>query len=132
MVKWRTPDGHDRTEGGFRTRKAANAYATKVEAGKLRGVEFDPKAGNTTFRKAAQAWLRLARPEAHDARGATAEHWPLHLIAALPANLLCIDATFGGYPLNAITRRADYAVGSGAVRGRQEPGNHSARGLPRA
>ena len=43
VVKWRTPDGADRTKGGFSTRKAANAYATKVEAGKLRGVEFDPR-----------------------------------------------------------------------------------------
>lgn len=57
VVKWRTSDGADRTKGGFSTRKAANAYATKVKAGKLRGVEFDPKAGGITFREPAAAWL---------------------------------------------------------------------------
>ena len=31
IVKWKTPDGKHRTKGGFRTRKAAQAYATKVE-----------------------------------------------------------------------------------------------------
>jgi hypothetical protein len=44
IVKWKTPDGKHRTRGGFRTRKAANAYATRVEAGLLRGDDYDPKA----------------------------------------------------------------------------------------
>ena len=69
VVKWRTPDGADRTKGGFSTRKAANAYATKVEAGKLRGVEFDPKAGGHYLPRSGSGMAReQARPNANDAR----------------------------------------------------------------
>ena len=71
IVKWRTPDGRDRSKGGFRTRKAALAYATTAEATRLRGATFDPQAGNTTFRVAAQAWLASR----HDLKPTTfAEH----------------------------------------------------------
>ena len=71
IVKWRTPDGRDRSKGGFRTRKAALAYATTAEATRLRGATFDPQAGNTTFRVAAQAWLASR----HDLKPITfAEH----------------------------------------------------------
>ena len=105
VVKWRTPDGHDRTKGGFPTRKAANAYATKVEAGKLRGVEFDPKAGGLTFRIAAQAWLNSR----HDLKPTTLAGYrralaPAQRLYGPSRQDLSIDATFGGYPLNAITR----------------------------
>ena len=51
VVKWRTPDGHDRSKGGFRTRKAALAYAADVEHARHRGSDHDPKAGNTLFRR---------------------------------------------------------------------------------
>jgi integrase len=104
VVKWRTPDGHDRSKGGFRTRKAAQAYATTAEATRLRGATFDPQAGNTTFRAAAQAWLASR----HDLKPTTLAE---HRCALAPVarrrgdgKVLGIDATFGGYPLNAITR----------------------------
>jgi integrase len=104
VVKWRTPDGKDRTKGGFRTRKAANAYATKVEDGKMRGVEFDPKAGGITFRKAAAEWVESR----HDLKATTLAG---HRYALAPASerrgdgkTLGIDAVFGGFPLNAIKR----------------------------
>lgn len=104
IVKWRTPNGKDRTKGGFRTRKAASAYATKVEEGKLRGYEFDPKAGGITFREAAQYWLESR----HDLKATTLGG---HRYALAPAKArrgdakqLGIDAVFGGYPLRAIKR----------------------------
>jgi Arm DNA-binding domain len=56
-VRWYTPDGKERTKGGFRTRKAAQAYATKVEHNFLAGNDFNPAKGALTFRAAAQAWL---------------------------------------------------------------------------
>jgi hypothetical protein len=62
VVKWRTPDGKDRSKGGFTTAKAARAYATKAEGAKLRGQDYDPKAGGITFRVAAQDWL-ASRPD---------------------------------------------------------------------
>ena len=70
VVKWRTPDGHDRSKGGFRTRKAANAYALSAEASRLRGATFDPKAGGIIFREAAQVWLAGRHDLANDPRGA--------------------------------------------------------------
>lgn len=104
-VRWYTPDGKERTKGGFRTRKAAQAYATKVEHGLLTtGNGFDPAKGTTTFRAAAQAWLASR----HDLKPTTLGG---HQAALAPASMrrgdgktLGIDAVFGGYPLNAITR----------------------------
>jgi hypothetical protein len=58
IVKWKTPDGKHRTKGGFRTRKAAQAYATEIERAQQRGNTFDPKAGELTFRKQADLWLQ--------------------------------------------------------------------------
>jgi len=104
VVKWRTPDGADRTKGGFSTRKAANAYATKVEAGKLRGVEFDPKAGGITFREAAAAWLASR----HDLTPTTLAGCRKALAPSEQRrrnpNRLGNDAVLGSYPLNAIKR----------------------------
>ena len=104
VVKWRTADGKDRTKGGFRTRKAAYAYATKVEDGKLRGVDFDPNAGGITFREAAASWL----DSRHDLKPTTLAG---HRYALAPAvnrrgdgKRLGIDSVFGSYPLNAIKR----------------------------
>jgi len=104
VVKWRTPDGADRTKGGFSTRNAANAYATKVEAGKLRGVEFDTKAGGITFREAAAAWLASR----HDLTPTTLAGCRKALAPSeqrrRDPNRLGIDAVLGIYPLNAIKR----------------------------
>ncbi|GAS89383.1 tyrosine-type recombinase/integrase [Mycolicibacterium brisbanense] len=104
VVKWRTPDGKDRSKGGFRTKKAADAYATRQAEAKLRGVEFDPSTGGTTFREVAQGWLASR----HDLKPTTLEG---HRYALAPAasrrgdgKTLGIDAVFGGYPLNKITR----------------------------
>lgn len=57
VVRWYAPDGKERTKGGFRTRKAAKVYATKVESGLMQGNDFDPSKGGVTFREAAQQWL---------------------------------------------------------------------------
>lgn len=104
IVKWRTADGKDRTKGGFRTRKAAAAYATKVEDGKLRGIEFDSKAGGITFREAAACWL----DSRHDLKPTTLAGHRYALARASErrgdGKRLGIDAVFGGYPLNAIKR----------------------------
>lgn len=104
VVKWRTPDGHDRSRGGFRTKKAADGYATRQDEAKLRGVEYDPRTGGATFREAARTWLASR----HDLKPSTLAG---HRYALAPAatrrgdgKTLGIDAVFGGYPLNKITR----------------------------
>lgn len=104
VVKSRTPDGRQRSKSGFRTKKAAEAYATKVDEAKLRGREYDPKAGGTTFREAAERWLASR----HDLKAGTAEGYR-YALAPVEARrgdgkTLGIDAVFGGYPLNSITR----------------------------
>jgi integrase len=110
LVRWYAPDGAERTKGGFRTRKTAQAYATKVENGKLRGVEFDPNKGKVLFREAAQAWLASRddlKPTTlaayHDALAPT----PATGLARTRHKALAdlrIDTVFGGYPLNEIAR----------------------------
>ena len=96
VVKWRTPDGHDRSKGGFTTRRAANAYATRAEGAKLRGSDYDPAAGGITFRVAAQAWLASRR----DLKASTIASYRYALAPAdehrPPARKLSIDATLGG------------------------------------
>jgi integrase len=105
IVKWRTPDGRHRTRGGFRTRKAAQAYATEVAHATQRGNTFDPKAGELTFRQAAEQWL-LSR---HDLKPTTISGYRYALAPAAecraPRKTLGIDATFGGWPLKSITRQ---------------------------
>ena len=105
IVKWKTPDGRHRTKGGFRTRKAAQVYATQVAAAALNGQAFDPKAGQVTFRAAAAGWLKGR----HDLKPTTlAEHTralgPAAATRRSDGTTLSIDAVFGAYPINAITR----------------------------
>ncbi|MGW4479402.1 site-specific integrase [Rhodococcus triatomae] len=104
QVRWRTPDGKHRTKGGFTTKKAAEDYATEVEHAQQRGTTFDPKAGGVTFRAVAGEWLASR----HDLKPRTRAGYEYALAAAEKhrgkARELCIDATFGGYPLNKITR----------------------------
>lgn len=116
IVKWREPNGKHRTKGGFATKKAASAYANKVEDAHLRGVAFDPNAGKVLFRDAAQAWLASR----HDLKATTLGAYrdalaPTAGIGSTDRDAyrvkrhkrlaeLRIDAVFGGYPLNAITR----------------------------
>ena len=104
IVKWRTPDDQHRTRGGFATKRAAEAYKTEVESALLKGLAFDPSAGKVTFREVAREWLESR----HDLKVTTHAG---HRAALAPAatrrgdgKTLGIDAVFGGYPLNKITR----------------------------
>ncbi|MDQ1182036.1 tyrosine-type recombinase/integrase [Rhodococcus sp. SORGH_AS_0301] len=94
-VKWRTPDGKHRTKGGFDTRKQADTYASEVEYSQRRGTTFDHRAGEVTFRLAANEWLESR----HDLKPRTRAGYAYQI-----ADGSEIDRTFGGYPLNAITR----------------------------
>jgi integrase len=105
IVKWREPDGSHRTKGGFSTKRAAEAYATKAEASLLAGLTFDPNAGKVLFRDEAQAWLASRKADLKETT------WAGYRGALVPAaqrrgdgKTLGIDAVFGGYPLNKITR----------------------------
>lgn len=104
VVKWRTPDGTDRSKGGFATKRRAEAYATKLENGKLVGIEYDPKSGEIPFREAAAIWLQSR----HDLKPRTlAGHREMLAPKATRRGQMAklgIDAVFGGYPVNAITR----------------------------
>ena len=110
VVKWRTPDGIDRSKGGFTTRKAANAYGTKAQNAALQGRVLDPSAGKLLFREAAAAWL-VSRPDLKETtRAAYADALAPTPSAGKTAKRhkkladLRIDTVFGGYPINAITR----------------------------
>jgi integrase len=104
VVRWYAANGTERTKGGFRTRKSAAAYARKVEAEALAGNDFDPAKGAVTFRDAAQLWLASRA----DLKATTLAGHCYALARAADrvgdGATLGIDATFGGYPLNAITR----------------------------
>lgn len=104
VVKWKDPDGKHRTKGGFRTRKAAEDYATETADKIRRGMYFEPKAGRVLFRDAAQQWLASR----HDLKLTTKAGYEAALASAYvrrgDGKTLGIDAVFGGYPLNKITR----------------------------
>ena len=101
VVRWRMPDGTEQAKGGFTTRRAAKAYAAKVET---RGNAFDPRAGAIVFRAAAADWLASRT----DLKPSTLDGYRYALAPASQrrgdGKTLGIDAVFGGYPLNAITR----------------------------
>jgi integrase len=106
IVKWREPDGKHRTKGGFTTKKAAESYATEAEAALIKGLVFDPNAGKLLFREAAQEWLTSRKADLKETT------WYGHKYALAPAaqrhgdgKTLGIDAVFGSYPLNKITRQ---------------------------
>lgn len=104
VVRWYTPDGTERTKGGFRTRKDAKAFAAKAEAETLTGMDFDPGKGKMLFRDAAVIWLESRKA---DTRNNAANHRYALAPAATrrgDGKTLGIDAVFGGYPLNKITR----------------------------
>jgi integrase len=105
IVKWREGDGRHRTKGGFTTKKAAETYATEAESALIKGLVFDPNAGKLLFREAAQHWLESRKADLKETT------WGGHKYALAPASertgdgkTLGIDAVFGGYPLNKITR----------------------------
>jgi integrase len=104
VVRWYTADGSERTKGGFRTRKDAKGFAAKADAETLTGMDFDPGKGKLLFRDAAAIWLESRKADTRN----NAEN---HRYALAPAHArrgdgktLGIDAVFGGYPLNKITR----------------------------
>ena len=112
QVRWRTPDGKHRTKGGFPTKRAAEDYVNDVDYAQRRSTTFDPKAGAVTFREAAQDWLSSR----HDLKRSTHAGYAYALAPADErraaanassdaARVLGIDATFGGYPVNKITRQ---------------------------
>jgi hypothetical protein len=111
VVRWYAPDGIERTRGGFRTRKNAKAFAVKAEAATAAGRDFDPARGKVLFRDAAAAWL-ASRPDLKETtraayRDALAPTDARNAYLAKrhkPLADLRIDAVFGGYPINAITR----------------------------
>jgi integrase len=104
VAKWREPDGRDRSKGGFTTKKAASDYAKNAESAAAQGLLFDPAKGKMLFRDAAAIWLESRKVDTRN----NAEN---HRYALAPAatrrgdgKTLGIDAVFGGYPLNKITR----------------------------
>lgn len=104
IVRWYTPDGAERTKGGFRTRKDAKAFAVKADAAAVTGDDFNPARGKVLFRDVAARWLESRA----DLKSATHNN---HAYALAPAatrrgdgKTLGIDAVFGSYPLNKITR----------------------------
>jgi integrase len=104
VVRWYAADGTERSKGGFRTRKDAKAFAAKADAETMTGMDFDPGKGKMLFRHAAAIWLESRKADTRN----NAEN---HRYALAPAatrrgdgKTLGIDAVFGGYPLNKITR----------------------------
>ncbi len=64
MAGWRNPDGAEKNHGLFDTRKAARAWlATEVLPKLAQGSNVDSKAGQVSFREAAQGWLESRRDE---------------------------------------------------------------------
>jgi hypothetical protein len=109
-VKWRAANGQDRSTGGFRTGKAANAFAAARENDRARGIDFDPNAGKVLFRDASAAWLTSRADLKATTRAAYADALVATPSVGKTANRhkrladLRIDTTFGGWPINAITR----------------------------
>jgi integrase len=104
VAKWRAPDGRDRSKGGFTTKKAASGYAKNAENAAAQGLLFDPAKGKMLFRDAAAIWLESRKA---DTRNDAANHRYALAPAATrrgDGKTLGIDAVFGGYPLNKITR----------------------------
>ena len=104
VVKWRAPDGADRTKGGFTTKRKAEAYATKLANGKLVGIEYDPKSGEIPFRDAAALWLESRHDLKTRTRAGYREMLAPKATRTRGMAALGIDAAFGGYPVNTITR----------------------------
>lgn len=62
-VRYRTPDGRQTDKRGFPTKKAAEAYATRIESHKLDGTYIAPSAGKVTVGELGPAWVE--RQKAH-------------------------------------------------------------------
>lgn len=104
IAKWRDPDGADHSKGGFTNKKAAADYARNAESAAAQGIVSDPAKGKMLFRDAAAIWLESRKA---DTRNNAANHRYALAPAATrrgDGKTLGIDAVFGGYPLNKITR----------------------------
>ena len=103
-ARWRDGDGKQHSKSEFRTRKTALAHATQKEQDAERGLSFDPQAGKTTVRDAATAWLATRA----DLKPRTRREYGQMLAPAAERvgdmRTLGLDAVFGGYPVNKITR----------------------------
>lgn len=62
-VRYRTPDGRQTDKRGFPTKKAAEAFANRVETNKLDGTYVAPAAGRITVSELGPDWLD--RQKAH-------------------------------------------------------------------
>ena len=58
-VRYRTPDHRQTDKRGFKTKRAAEAFANTVEVKKLTGEFIPETAGRITVGELAPAWLRL-------------------------------------------------------------------------
>lgn len=101
-AKYRNPK--DSTKSGFPTKKAALDYGKAAETACTQGLVFNPAKGKMLFRDAAAIWLESRKAD-------TRNNASNHRYALAPAatrrgdgKTLGIDAVFGGYPLNKITR----------------------------
>ncbi|WP_084435838.1 Arm DNA-binding domain-containing protein [Aldersonia kunmingensis] len=112
VVKWRTPDGKGRSKSGFRTKKQAEAYANDLDHKQNRGTAYDPSAGKLPFREAARTWLESRV----DLKPRTRQSY--EYILSPTASL---DATFGGYALNKITREGIAAWADQRVQAGKRP-----------
>lgn len=103
-ARWRDADGKQHSKSEFRTRKAALAYGVKMEDDAQRGLTFDPQAGRTLFRDAAAMWLGSRA----DLKPRTLHEYGQMIAPAAERRgdmrKLGLDAVFGGYPVNKITR----------------------------
>lgn len=96
-VKWRDPAAKHKSETGFRTRREALDRKNEIEVALRRGMYIDPRQGAECFRSVAVAWLDSKRPSL---KARTLTGYESLLKAEKD-----IDKTFGGYPVNAITRQ---------------------------
>ncbi|WP_119185064.1 hypothetical protein [Mycobacterium decipiens] len=104
VARWPGPDGKQRSHSPFKTKKAAEAYEVKAKAVLAAGIDFDPGKGKMLFRDAAAIWLESRKA---DTRNNAANHRYALAPAATrrgDGKTFGIDAVFGGYPLNKITR----------------------------
>jgi integrase len=106
VVRWYAPDGTERSKGGFRTRKEAKAFAAKADTQTLTGMDFDPGKGKMLFRDAAAIWLESRKADTRN--NAESHRYTLAPAATRRGDgkTLGIDAVFGDYPLNKITRES--------------------------
>jgi integrase len=104
VARWYSPDGIEMSHSPFATKKSAEAYEAKAKTAIAAGMEFNPAKGKVLFRDAAGIWLESRTA---DTRNNAANHRYALAPAATrrgDGKTLGIDAVFGGYPLNKITR----------------------------